>query len=32
MLVSGHYVTYVYKLGVGWKETGKSVELEDKGE
>lgn len=27
MLVGGHYVIYVYKLGTGWKETEKSVEL-----
>ena len=32
MLVSGHYVTYVYMLGVGRKEMGKSVELGEEGE
>lgn len=31
MLVSGDYVTYVYMLGVGRKETGKSVEVGEEG-
>lgn len=32
MLACGHYVTYVYMLGVGWKETGKRVDTGAEGE
>lgn len=31
MLVSGYYVIYVYMLGVGRKEIGKSVEFGEEG-